>query len=287
MAMLLYSVVSWIGYDKLSLTGDLYAPTTPEGQYEDVSFPSRGQNYQVKAFFEAGKEGMPALIVVHGYRGTRYDQHNRDKATAFRRLGYTILAVDLSDNGGSTIDNGRISMGYSERWDVLGGFDYLLTRGFTADEIGLVGESMGAATSLLAAALEPHIRAVWEDSGYTSAPVVVGEQAGRNGFPAIIVPGGLIIGRLRVGDRIDEAVPIDAAAMLAANKTTIQIVHCEQDETVAPHHAPDLFQAYQQAGVKVDFWLVGCHKHAGAFDFAREDYTRRLDAFFRGNLTVN
>jgi dienelactone hydrolase len=281
-----YGVVSWIGYDTLSLTGELYAATTPEGEYEEVSFASRGQTYKVNAFFETGQDGMPALIVVHGYRGSRYDQHNRDKAAAFRALGYTILAVDLSDSGGSTVGNGRISMGFSERWDILGSFDYLLTRGFAADKIGLVGESMGAASSLLAAAQEPRIRAVWEDSGYTSAYVVVGEQAERNGFSPIIVSGGLIIGRLRTGDRLDEAVPINAAGALAASKTAIQIVHCEQDDTVAPHHGPDLYVAYQAAGVNVAFWLAPCQTHAGAFDYLRDEYAQRLDAFFRDRLGV-
>ena len=283
-ALALYTVVSWMGYDRLSLPSDLYARVTPEGVFEEVEFPSRGQNYQVKAFFEPRDTTMPVLIVVHGYRGTRYDKHNREKAAAFTGMGYNVLALDLSDSGGSTYGNGRISMGFSERWDVLGAFDYLLTRGFAADRIGVVGESMGAATSLLAAAQEPRIRAVWEDSGYTSALVVVGEQAANNGFPPIIVPGGLVIGRLRTGDRIDEATPIDAAAQLTANNTTVQIVHCEKDGTVAPHHGPDLYNVYKQAGITVDFWLVACQNHAGAFDFVREEYTQRLDAFFKQAL---
>lgn len=286
LALFAYTVVSWMGYDRLSLPSGEYARVTPEGVFEEVAFPSRGQDYQVKAFFEPREADMPVLIVVHGYRGTRYDKHNREKAAAFTALGYNVLALDLSDSGGSTYGNGRISMGFSERWDVLGAFDYLLTRGFAADRIGLVGESMGAATSLLAAAQEPRIRAVWEDSGYTSALVVVGEQAQGNGFPPIIVPGGLLIGRLRMGDRIDEATPIDAAAQLAANRTTVQIVHCEVDGTVAPHHGPDLYNAYKQAGVSVDFWLVPCQSHAAAFDFVRDEYTQRLDAFFRRTLTV-
>jgi uncharacterized protein len=284
LAVVAYAGASWMGYDTLSLPSGEYARVTPEGVFEEVEFPSRGQNYQVRAFFEPRDDTMPVLIVVHGYRGTRYDKHNREKAAAFTGLGYNVLALDLSDNGGSTVDNGRISMGFSERWDVLGAFDYLLTRGFAADKIGLVGESMGAATSLLAAAQEPRIRAVWEDSGYTDALKVVSEQAQNHGFPSIIVPGGLIIGRLRTGDRINEAVPVDAAAQLAANKAVVQIIHCEKDETVEPHHGPDLYNAYKQAGVAVDFWLVPCQSHAGAFDFVRDEYTQKLDAFFRKTL---
>ena len=48
--------------------------------------------------------------------------------------------------------------------DVLGAFDFLKKIGFTADQIGLHGISLGGSTAIFAAANEPTIKAIWTDS---------------------------------------------------------------------------------------------------------------------------
>jgi uncharacterized protein len=284
----LYALISLKGYDTLSLPNKSDSTATPGGAYQDVSFPTRNQNYPVYAFyFPANKAGSQALISVHGYRGSRRDDYHLKRATYLRGLGYTVLSIDLSDSGGDTVDNGRISMGYSERWDVLGAFDYLLTRGFAPGEIGLVGESMGAASVLLAGNLEPRIRAIWADSPYERADTVISEQAESSGFPRIIVPGGMVWGWLLVHDRIWEIAPIDAGPAFAANKQAIYLIHCEDDQRVYYHHSVDLNAAYQAAGVDVTFWSVPDGGHASAILNHQEEYLKRLDGFFKQHLVYN
>jgi len=268
----------------MSLTSSDGLTGTPAGGYQDVSFPSRGQTYNVNAFYLPGNNNAPALINVHGYRSTRHSEYELNRAHDLRTLGYNVLSIDLSDNGGDTIGNNRISMGYSERWDVLGAYDYLLEKGFSPSRIGLVGESMGAATILLAAELEPRVRAVWADSSYTRADVVLGEQTQRNGFAPIIVPGGMLWGLILAGDRIWEAAPVDAAARLAAHKQTVYLVHDEQDHTVPFHHGVELNTAYKAAGVNVTFWDVPALDHVEAILYHRDEYLQRLDTFFKANL---
>src|SRR5260221_14600804 len=112
-------------------------------------------NYQVHAFYMPGKPDAPALINLHGWPSSRHSKVDMDRAIALRALGYNVLSIDLQDNGGDTVEDGRLSMGYKERYDVLGAFDYLLTRGFATDKIGLVGVSLGGSTSLMAAGAEP------------------------------------------------------------------------------------------------------------------------------------
>src|SRR5579871_1469751 len=147
-----YLFVSHFGYDALTLPMGSAGNAAPPGIVEDITFPSRGQGYLIHAFFLPGKRGYPALISVHGYRGSRHDEYHVERADALRTLGYSVLSLDLAGHGGDTLGRGRIAMGYSERWDVLGGYDYLLQKGFRVEQIGLVGESLGAATSLLASA---------------------------------------------------------------------------------------------------------------------------------------
>ncbi|MEP7286666.1 MAG: prolyl oligopeptidase family serine peptidase [Chloroflexota bacterium] len=281
---IVYIYVAHVGYDVLSLPAGGLPRTTPSGEYQEVTFPSRGQDYKVYAFFMHGQSDGPAIINVHGYHGTRHADYILDRAEGLRELGYNVLSIDLSDNGGDTIGNGRISFGYSERWDVLGAYDYLLAQGYAPDRIGIVAESMGAASSLLAAAQEPRLRAVWADSAYARTDTQITESAAKTNFPTFIVPGGLIWGWLVSGDRLWEAAPIAAASTLAANKQAVYIIHCDQDHTVLYHHGLELAAAYKAAGVDVTFWGIPNHDHAEGIVYHRAEYFQRLDTFFKVHL---
>ncbi|PJF36628.1 MAG: hypothetical protein CUN49_04515 [Candidatus Thermofonsia Clade 1 bacterium] len=282
--LIAYAVVSYLGYNFLSTVASKAPVATPEGKYETVTFPARGQNYQVYAYYLEGEPGMPALIQVHGWRSTRFEPAVLARVAAYRSLGYHVLSLDLSDARGETVGNGRIAMGYEERYDVLGAFDYLLERGFAPDQIGLTGESMGAVSVLLAAAQEPRIRAVWADSPFTRADSVSSEQAETFGFPRIIVPGGMLWGLIITGNPIWQDGALAQAARLAENKTAVQLVHCDQDDFVFYYHSQELLTAYQAAGVKADLWTTHCNKHPRSFETEGENYLARLDAFFRQHL---
>ena len=282
-----YLYVSRFGYDALSIAAPYGWTDAPSGNVQDITFPSRRQNYLIHAFYLPGKADHPALISVPGYRETRHDHYHILRAEALRDLGYSVLSVDLADEGGDTIGNGRIGMGYSERWDVLGGFDYLLAQGFAADQIGVVGESLGGSTSLLAAALEPRLKAVWADSSYARATEAIADRGQASGFPALIIPlipGGMVWGWLVTGDKLWEASPVDAGATFAAHHQAIYLVHDEKDNTVFYHNGTELNLAYQQAHVAVTFWSVPDLDHAAAFVYLRAEYLQRLDTFFSHEL---
>jgi dipeptidyl aminopeptidase/acylaminoacyl peptidase len=282
-----YLYIAHFAYDALTLPNALGLTTVPSGTYEDIAFPSRGQGYDVHAFFLPGKPGSPAVIVVHGYRNSRHDDLELQMAEALRELGYSVLVPDLGGHGGDTVGIGRIGMGLQERWDVLGGFDYLIMQGFTPARIGLIGTSLGAASVLMAAQVEPRVCTVWADSAYARTLNVVvdsGIQGGYAGLIVPLIPGGLLYGWMVSGDRLWEANPIDAANALAANHTAIYLVHDEKDTTVPFYHSQMLRDAFTQAGVKFTFWDVPDLDHIEAFTVHRTEYLRRLDGFLRAHL---
>src|SRR5260221_2202603 len=265
--VIIYAIACVGGYDALTMPPPRLPIATPEGAYETVTFPARGQTYTVYGDFLPGLPDRPALITAHGFKGSRFAQGEMDRARDLRQLGYNILTIDLSDNAGQTVGNGHISMGFGERWDVLGAYDYLLSKGFKPNRIGLVAESMGATTSLLAAALEPRIKAVWADSGYSRTDTILDEQAAHMGIPPIIVMGGMVAGWLISRDRLWEAAAIDAASILAEHKQAVYLIHDEQDQTVPFHHGVDLFNAYKAAGGDVTFLRVFNADHNEALPF--------------------
>lgn len=284
--LIVYPIGALLSYNTLSTFSTRAAVATPEGSYESVSFPARGQAHTIYAYYLDGEPTMPAIIQVHGWRSSRFDPAVLERSAQYRALGYNVLSIDLSDGRGESVGNGRIAMGYEERHDVLGAFDYLLARGFAPDQIGLAGESMGAVSSMLAAALEPRIRAVWADSPFGRVDTVASEQAENFGFPRIIVPGGLLWGVIITGQRIWEDSTLEQAARIAENKTAVQLIHCDSDDFVFYHHSEDILSAYQSAGAIIDLWTVACVKHTSALDVENESYLARLDAFFRQHLRI-
>jgi len=69
------------------------------------------------------------------------------RAQFLHQAGYTVLLIDLQSHGESR--GKHITFGYLETRDVSGALELLGTE-FSADRIGVIGESMGAAAFVLA-----------------------------------------------------------------------------------------------------------------------------------------
>jgi uncharacterized protein len=273
------------GYDTLTIPPLRIAKATPSIPFEDITFPARGKTYQVYAYYLAGEVGYPALIHVHGRFGSRHQKEVLERAEVWHSLGYSVLSLDLSDSGGDTVEDGRSSMGLKEQYDVLGAFDYLVARGFAADQIGIVSISLGAATSLLAAGQEPRIKAVWEDSGYSRADSAIAEQAWNQGYTPLLVPIGFVWAYLVTGDRLWEVTPINLGPTFAKHNQAVYVVHGQGDTAVEYHHGVDLYTAYKAAGVEVTFWDLPQTSHGDIYVEHTEEYIRRMDEFFKSTLS--
>jgi len=292
-----YPVLSLAAYNAFSLPGK---PLTgdPSSPFQNVSFQSRGQNYQVSAFSMAVPSN-PAnamwLILAHGWKASRHAPGELERANDFRALGYNILSIDLSGGAGDTKGTGRVELGAQERYDVLGAFDYLLAQGVPAGHIGVVGTSLGAATSLLAAGLEPRIKAIWADSPYADPYQEIREQTAQYGFAEFFFPGSMFWSWVLVGRRIWESRAIDQASAFADAKQVIQLAHCSNDTFIFVHHSQDLLAAYTNKGVSASLWTETCSTeieisqlfkviHAVLFTDFHSAYLQRLDSFFKMNL---
>ena len=139
--------------------------------FEDVDFPSRRGDLALSGWYLPGENSSPHLIFVHGIGSVRSGDNALELASRMVGLGYNVLMFDLRGHGSSEGD--KVSGGYFERWDVLGAFDYLVERGVDPARTGLMGFSMGAATSILAAAEEPGITALAADSPFANASELI------------------------------------------------------------------------------------------------------------------
>ena len=180
-------------------------------EYEDVRFPSRQAGLEIAGWYLEGEAGAPAVIVLDGLGGCRHAQAALLPAGMLWRNGFHVLVIDLRDTGESDTEDGFSSIGNEEYLDVLGAWDWLVQeKGFAEDRVGVMGNSLGAATVLIAFEEEPRLAAIAVNSPFANLPQIMREELGRAGFPGFIAPATVIMARLLNGENLLEHDPLDA-----------------------------------------------------------------------------
>jgi dipeptidyl aminopeptidase/acylaminoacyl peptidase len=243
-------------------------------EYVDVSFPSR-DGLMLRGWWLEGGEDSPVIVVVHGSEGNRAHPAERMLGTAkdLVSYGYNVLMFDMRGHGES--EGKHISAGYCERNDVLGAIDYIKQRGVES-RIGLLGFSMGAAASLMAAPESDEIDAVVADSAYADiVSIIESEFAKRSNLPKFFIP--IILFMTRNIYDIDFAAikPEEAVKMMSA---PVFIIHGGQDDMVPVQHAYRLKEASQNPDSKL--WIVPEAQHANSYLVRPDEYKEQVISFF-------
>ena len=246
-----------------------------------VQFLARDALARIAAsYLPAGAGESPtrgAVVFVHGKDACRGDELKADSAGLLRRLneaGLAVLLIDLRGHGQSS--NARLTYGHRERFDVLGAVDWLRAQGH--QRIGVLGASMGAASTLLAAAEEPAICAVVADSAFADFGQMIERQYRKLcRLPACVLPGALAIGRLLTGVTLQQVRPLDAAARLVGRPCLL--IHSAGDRFIPASDARRLAAAAQ-----AELWITDSLGHIGSYRAAPAAYTERVRAFFEQHL---
>ncbi len=207
--------------------------------YERVSVVSadgltlRGKYYHVR-------DGAPVALCFHGYRGMGVRDFCGGSLLCME-LGQNLLLVEQraqESSGGHTI-----SFGVNERFDALSWTRYAVSR-FGADtRILLYGVSMGAATVLMASALElpENVRGIVADCPYTSVKEIICKVAREIHlepwfFWPFIRLGAIVFGGFT---------PEDGSALEAVKKASVPIllIHGEDDRYVPVEMSRRLYAA--------------------------------------------
>jgi fermentation-respiration switch protein FrsA (DUF1100 family) len=143
---------------------------------------------------------------------------------------------------------------------------------------------MGAATLLLAAALEPAIRAIVADSAYADIlPILEREIPGRSGLPPAITPGIELAAWTLYGIDYRAIRPVDVVARIAPRP--LLFIQGAADTIIPPSTGPVLAAAARVPHAHVQLWLVPGATHAQGFHVAGQEYVRRVIAFLRASLS--
>lgn len=234
--------------------------------YEDVTLTT-SDGVSLAAWYTPPQNGI-VILAAHGHAAARL----ADVHAMFASHGYGVLSWDFRAHGASGGD--LTSLGYFEQRDVAAALDFANAQpGVT--HIAIWGQSMGAATAILAAAEQPAIEAVIADSAYTSLAETIDTAVPI----AVLRPFIRPFAEAEAGVSADDVRPIDAIARLAPRP--VFVIDNELDDVVPPHSGQRLYDA---AGDPKVYWLIHGAGHVRGRLLEPEEYEARVLEFLRATF---
>ena len=142
-----------------------------------------------------------------------------------------------------------------------------------------MGFSMGAATSIMAAAEEPRIMAVAADSPFADASDLIAREAARKTpFPEwmmpIFIPTTKLMAKQIYGIDIGSLVPEKSVAELGY---PVIVIHGLADDRIPWEHGQRVASAADEGS---SIWLVPGVDHVDAFLTHPDEYVARVSEYF-------
>lgn len=265
---------------KQNRTSDL-SDFVPEVKYttSDIRFRTE-DNFKISAFLlEPEHPNGSAVVVCHGIRhnknsGVRYVQY-------LLRDGYTLLLIDFRNHGDS--DGTFTTYGYYEKHDLLAAVRYLRERVQIQGKIGVIGASMGASITLMAAAECNDIDAIVLDSPFASLKQICSHGVSRiTGLPELIMrlPLKLAYVWLLAFERLD-VLAVEPAEKAKEIDCPMFLIHGGEDPVIPVDHSRTI---YNNASVEKDLWIIDDVGHLGVYLKDPAEYQKRVSLFFRKHL---
>lgn len=237
----------------------------------DISSPF---GYTIKALLVEPHQTNRYIIISHGVTETKINSIKY--ANMFLARGFNTLIYDHrrhGESGGKTT-----SFGHYEKFDLKTVVDWLKTEKGPQLELGIHGESMGAATMLLyAGLLEDGADFYIADCPFSDFKEQLAYLIKKDFklVPSLLLPLGDVLLRLRDKYSIRNVSPISVIENI---KHPILFIHSQKDDFILPTMTKDLFE--QKKGPKMLF-LAANGLHAQSFNENRADYERVIDEFLQ------
>lgn len=209
------------------------------------------------------------VIISHGFRANRYGAAKC--VGAWESLGYNCIVYDLRAHGENA--PATCTLGKVESEDLLTLVADARERFGEDITLGLMGESMGSATTLCALGSRPKV-----DFAVADCPFANLRELLRSGYDQArvgpLLPVVDAACRLRYGFELAETSPVSA---LAGNRVPLCLIHGEDDALIPPSNSERLRDA--TAGY-VELHLVPGAGHAESREaLGQEGYAQILSAF--------
>jgi len=124
------------------------------------SLPNRKVHVWLAMQKDAPKEGLPAMLTLHGHGGTALEIVNGERlywyGKALAQKGYVVISLDL---GQHDLQHEDWSLMGERTWDALATLDYLCSRPeVDKDRVGTAGLSLGGESVMYVAAMDERLK---------------------------------------------------------------------------------------------------------------------------------
>lgn len=243
--------------------------------FEEISFQT-SDGLTIRGWYiPAATPTDKTVIEVHGINDCR-DTFVREGQIQMLNGQYNQLAFDLRNQG--TSDGNITSFAYHEGKDVVAAVDYAVSRG--ANHVAAYGISLGAASVIRAAAIDPRIEGVVDDCSYSTVRSAFAGFANITFIPCpeLIAAATLQRGNEELGGDMTTTEPIAMVQRIAPRP--LLVIHGAQDMNIPPE---DSQLNYQAAGTNLhkELWIVPGGGHALSAVAQPEEYRQRLTSFLQ------
>lgn len=248
--------------------------------YDYTSWPveelkiSSPHGYTLKALYYSQAGASKTVIISHGFTFSRYESYKF--ANLFYKRGYNILLYDLRNHGESGGSN--TTFGFYEKFDLKALVDCALARLPSGGTVGTVGESLGAATTLLHAAIDDRIAFAIADCPYSDLLALYRYRLRQDyhlpAFP--LLPLARQIVHTLSGWWIEQASPIRYIGQVQA---PVLFVHGQADTYIPPQMSIDLYNA-KTRGIRM-LYLAPNAGHAEALPTNLAEYDQQVETFLQ------
>lgn len=218
------------------------------------------------------------VIVTHGIASTHRDMVG--KSNMLRRLGFNTFIFDFRGHGLS--DPGVVTLGAREVNDLIDAVDVVVgLPGVDPQRLAVIGDSMGGAAAIMAAARDLRIAAVVAESSYARLLETTDDSfQAFLGVPAFPFAGPVqLMARIFSGVDPGQVNPADDIGQISPRP--VFIIHGQSDRYVPTEVGQELYEA---AGEPRVIWQPVGVGHVGAFSQRLGEYAVRVNAFLRQAL---
>ncbi len=259
-----------------------------DGEYRrEEFFVESPRGYRLCCALIPAKEGASfadgrrrVVIFAHGYGFSLAGSVKY--VDIFRDLGFACILYDHRNHGRS--DKATTTMGHFESLDLCCIVDWARSRFGEDAVVGTHGESMGAATVMLHAALDPKLAFVVEDCGYSDLYAELGHCTVRDmhlpRFPFLQI--ACVMAYFRTGVWFPHVVPKHAVAK--SGGVPMLFVHGDSDDFVPTRMIYEVYEAKRTGKKRLRVFPNSAH--AQSFWNNKAAYTEEVTAFLRENGVI-
>jgi uncharacterized protein len=247
--------------------------------FEHVEVNS-SDGFLIKCWVSFVSAYAPTIVLCHGLGSSKHTMLIH--AHYLIQAGYNVLLFDFRAHGESSGE--KTSFGYLEKNDFKAVIDYLLSReDLQCKKIGVLGESMGAAVSILASGDYPEIRALCVDSCYPELYQGFTNVVQRLGLPRFPFANiARLFYELHFRVSIKTISPVDVVGRLSPR--ALFFIVGTLDARIPLEYSERLCAA---ARAPKHIWIIRDARHVEAHALEPIEYQRKVIAFFKKYLTMS